>query len=127
MTTTATRPVTYDTKGARREWERRWGFKVGTSSPCPTRVLLRRRCPGEGCCWWSSTSHLHAFDHIYSITRLRTGQRGILTMPYGLTDEDAVELAAWCGERSCRYTVLGTGWHFPGTVAIIIFPYRGEL
>jgi hypothetical protein len=116
-------PPDYDQKRARREWSQKWGIKIGAHHPCFTRQLQRKRCPGSGCCYWTGDNgRPHALDHIYAITRQRDHTRGVLTMSYGLTDDAALEPASWCQKRTCHYTVLGDGWHYPGTIAIVIFP-----
>jgi hypothetical protein len=113
----------HDTASARRAWEQVWGLKVGKPYPCPTRQLHRRACPGEDCCWWPpACSAPRALDHVYAVTRRSDGARGVLVMPYGLTDDSAAELTGWCKRHRCNWTALGNGWHYPGTVAVVIFP-----
>jgi hypothetical protein len=115
----------HDEKAARREWERRWGIKVGTPYLCPARRLTacHDHPDRRGCCWWTGADpRPRAFDHVWNIARRGDGARGILTMPYGLTADDAVELAAWCHAHHATYSVSGEGWHYPGTVAIVLWP-----
>jgi hypothetical protein len=45
-------------------------------------------------------------------------------MPYGLPLEDAVELVLWCHAHRATFAVIGSGFHHPSTLAIVVFPER---
>ncbi len=98
----------HDQRAARHAWEHDTGWHVGTIAPPLPRGFRRHSSPWN----WQTlddSQPVHAFDHTYRITR--PGRpASILTMPYGLHQDDAVDLSTWCRERGGNWHVLGAGW-----------------
>jgi hypothetical protein len=101
----------------RTAWENRYGYKVGIANPCPVQVITGRHRRGRSCCTGPRPA---AFDHIFAISR--GDYRGVVTQPYGLTIDAAVELVLWCHDHAATFAVLGDGFHNEATVAVVIFP-----
>ena len=112
--------VKYDAEAAREEWCTRYGLKVGGSCTSPAKRLGGYLALAKTVEW--RCRQPIAFDHTFTLIDPRNGAKGVLTMPYNLTDNSADELTRWTRLVGAHWAVMGEGWWFPGTIAIAIWP-----
>lgn len=107
----------YDAKAARQAWENRYHVRTihGTYLRRP------RGWPKTNARWDWQSCRGRVWDHVYHM-RMPAGCDGLLTMPYGFAEDSAQELNEWCEEYGGRWFITGDGWHYPGTIAVVVVP-----